>query len=170
VPVRVPIVAKYVPLRIVVGRGPYGAGMTDAQSRTGPFWDAVEGRAPMPPVADLLGWRLEAVAPEEGTITVQFEARHEFSNPQGNIQGGILAAMLDDTMGPALVATLPAGRFAPTLEMKVSYFAPAKVGPLWGHGRVVHTGRTHAFVEADLVDADDKLIARASATVRILKM
>jgi acyl-coenzyme A thioesterase PaaI-like protein len=29
----------------------------------------------------------------------------------GVIQGGFLAAMLDDTLGPALVATLGAGQF-----------------------------------------------------------
>ena len=142
--------------------------MAETHDRTGPFWDAIEGRAPMPPVADLLGWQLDEVDPAAGTITVTFEARPEFANPMGNIQGGILAAMLDDTMGPALVATLPPGQFAPTLEMKVSYFAPAKVGPLWGHGRVVQAGRTNAFVEADLVDTDGTLIARASATVRII--
>jgi uncharacterized protein (TIGR00369 family) len=139
-------------------------------TRTGPFWDAVEGRVPLPPAAGLLGWQLKDVDPDKGTITVQFEARQEFTNPQGNIQGGILAAMLDDTMGPALVASLPAGQFAPTLEMKVSYFAPAKVGPLWGRGRVIQAGRTNAFVEADLIDRDDRLIARASATVRIVAM
>jgi uncharacterized protein (TIGR00369 family) len=53
------------------------------------------------------------------------------------VQGGFLAAMLDDTMGPALVATLPAGHFAPTLELKVSYLRPARVGPLFGEGRIV---------------------------------
>lgn len=122
----------------------------------------------MPPVADLLGWRLEHIDPDAGTITVRFEARAEFTNPLGNVQGGIVAAMLDDTMGPALVATLPPDQFALTLEMKVSYFAPATVGPLWGRGRVVRAGRTNAFVEADLVDADDNVIARASATARII--
>src|SRR5205807_2031254 len=119
-----------------------------ANRRSGAFWDAVEGRVPLPPAPTLLGWQLEAIDPDAGTITVRFEARTEFTNPQGNVQGGILAAMLDDTMGPALVATLPPGYFTPTLEMKVSYFAPAKVGPLWGHGRVVKAGRTNAFVEA----------------------
>jgi uncharacterized protein (TIGR00369 family) len=138
--------------------------------RTGPFWDAVEGRAPLPPVASLLGWQLEEVDPDAGTITVKFDARREFTNPLGTIQGGILAAMLDDTMGPALIATLAAGTFAPTLEMKVSYFAPATVGFLWGHGRVIHTGHTTAFVEADLVDAGGNLIARASATVRLVNL
>jgi uncharacterized protein (TIGR00369 family) len=144
--------------------------MTEASGRTGAFWDAIAGRGPLPPVAMLLGWTLEQVDPDAGTIVVRFDARPEFTNPVGNIQGGILASMLDDTMGPALVATLPPAQFAPTLEMKVSYFAPAKVGPIWGRGRVVHAGRTNAFVEADLVDPHDKLIARASATVRIINL
>ncbi|MHB8449133.1 MAG: PaaI family thioesterase [Mycobacteriales bacterium] len=86
----------------------------------------------------------------------------------GKVQGGILAAMLDDTMGPALIATLPPGHFNPTLEMKVSFFAPANVGPIWGRGRVVQSGRTNAFVEADLVDENERLIARGSATLRII--
>ena len=45
--------------------------------------------------------------------------------------------MLDDMLGPALVATLPAGSFAPTLELKVSSIRPAQVGKLIGVGRVV---------------------------------
>jgi uncharacterized protein (TIGR00369 family) len=134
----------------------------------GPFWDAIEGRAPMPPAAALLGWQLEDIDPAEGTINVRFLARDEFRNPQGNVQGGILAAMLDDTMGPALVATLPSGQFAATLEMKVSFLAPAKIGPLWGRGRVIKVGGTIGFVEAELVDREGTTLARASATVRIV--
>ena len=144
--------------------------MSQHHERSGPFWDAVDGRAPMPPVAQLLGWQLESVDPAAGTIVVRYEARHEFTNPMGNIQGGLLAAMLDDTMGPALVATLPPGGFAPTLEMKVTYLEPAVVGPLWGHGRVVKRGGTISFVEADLVDGDGRIIARATATVRMITL
>ena len=144
--------------------------MKEHHEGTGPFWDAVHGRAPMPPVATLLGWQLEDVDPEAGTIVVRFEGREEFTNPLGTIQGGLLAAMLDDTMGPALVATLPPGGFAPTLEMKVTYLEPAVVGPLWGHGRVVKRGGTISFVEADLVDGDGTIVARATATVRMITL
>jgi uncharacterized protein (TIGR00369 family) len=122
----------------------------------------------MPPAAELLGWQLEELNAETGTARVRYEARADFTNPLGNIQGGILAAMLDDAMGPALVATLEPGQFAPTLEMKVSYLAPAKVGPLWAHGRVLKRGRSNAFVEGEIVDADGKVLARATATVLII--
>jgi uncharacterized protein (TIGR00369 family) len=151
---------------VTIGGSDGGAGHSG--ERVGPFWDAMEGRAPMPPVAELLGWQLEEIDPEAGTIVVKYDAKPQFTNPLGNVQGGIVAAMLDDAMGPALVATLPPGQFAPTLEMKISYLAPAKVGPLWAHGRVVKRGRSTAFVEGDLVDEHGKLIARATATVQII--
>ena len=78
-------------------------------TREGPFWDVMEGRAAPPPAAILLGWELVAVDPGAGTIEVAFTASDQFLNPAGVIQGGFLAAMLDDTLGPALVATLGPG-------------------------------------------------------------
>ena len=105
--------------------------------REGPFWDAVEGRAPLPPAAVTLGWELLAVNPEKGTIEVAFTATDAFVNPAGIIQGGFLAAMLDDTLGPALVAGLDPGDFAPTTDLHVQFLRPAHPGRLVGRGRVV---------------------------------
>jgi acyl-coenzyme A thioesterase PaaI-like protein len=82
--------------------------MPDVQHE-GPFWDAVGGRAPLPAAAVTLGRELVAVNPEEGTIEVAFTATDAFLNPAGVVQGGFLAAMLDDTLGPALVAGLAPG-------------------------------------------------------------
>jgi acyl-coenzyme A thioesterase PaaI-like protein len=93
-------------------------------TREGPFWDVMEGRAAPPPAAILLGWELIAVDPEAGTIEVAFTASEQFLNPAGVIQGGFLAAMLDDTLGPALVATLGPGLFAPTTDLHVQFPAP----------------------------------------------
>jgi acyl-coenzyme A thioesterase PaaI-like protein len=72
-------------------------------TRSGPFWDVMAGRVP-PPVAVLPGWELVAVDPDAGTIEVAFAAGDQFTNPVGVIQGGFLAAMLDDILGPVLVA------------------------------------------------------------------
>ena len=136
--------------------------------RTGPFWDAIAGRAPMPPAAQTLGWKLEEIDPDAGTIRVAFDARPEFTNPMGAVQGGFLAAMLDDTMGPALVATLQPDEFAPTLELKMNFLRPAKPGPLVGTARVVHRGGTIAFLSGELADPSGTVVATASATVRIV--
>lgn len=142
---------------------------TAEAGRAGAFWDAIEGRAPMPPAAATLGWELSRVDPERGEIEVLFTATEAFTNPTGAVQGGFLAAMLDDTLGPALVATLPPGWFAPTLELKVNYLRPARPGRLRGTGRVVHRGGTIAFLSGELADEDSALVATATATARIVR-
>lgn len=136
--------------------------------RRGPFWDMVEGRAPAPPAAKLLGWKLVSVDPEAGTVKIQFEARLEFLNPVGTVQGGILAAMLDDTMGPAASFHLGGDGFAQTLELKVSFMRPGRVGPIFGEARVVHRGRDIVFLEGALRDGEGTLLATATATGRII--
>ncbi len=140
--------------------------MGDVQ-RTGPFWDFVAGKAPAPPAAELLGWELIEIDPEAGTISVGFKASEQFTNPVGNIQGGFLAAMLDDTLGPALVATLPGDQFAPTLDLHVQYLRPARPGRIVGKGRIVKRGREICFLAGELYDADGKQLAVATATARI---
>jgi uncharacterized protein (TIGR00369 family) len=117
-------------------------------AREGPFWE---------------------VAPERGEIEVHFSALSSFTNPMGNIQGGFLTAMLDDTLGPALVATLAPGEFAVTLELKVSFLRPARPGRLTGRGRVLHRGGSVAFLEGDLRDVSGELLAVASATARVVR-
>jgi uncharacterized protein (TIGR00369 family) len=135
--------------------------------REGPFWDAVEGRAPLPAAAATLGWELVSVSPEEGTIEVAFAATEAFLNPAGVIQGGFLAAMLDDTLGPALVAGLGPGDFAPTTDLHVQFLRPVGPGRLLGRGRVVRRGRDVGFLAGELLDDKGALVAVATATVQI---
>ena len=135
--------------------------------RKGPFWDVMEGRRDPPPAAVLLGWKLLSIDPEAGTIEVAFTATDQFLNPAGDVQGGILAAMLDDTLGPALVATLGEGEWAPTLDLQVQFLTSAKPGELRGHGRVVRRGRDIAFMAGELRDPRDVVVATATATALI---
>src|ERR1700720_883602 len=106
----------------------------------------MEGRAEPPPSAVLLGWELVSIDPDAGRIEVAFAATEQFLNPVGVIQGGFLAAMLDDTMGPALVATLGPGQFAPTTDLHVQFLRPARPGRLTGRGRVVRRGKYIGFM------------------------
>jgi uncharacterized protein (TIGR00369 family) len=125
-----------------------------------------DGRLPMPRAAATLGIAIRAVSPETGTIEVEFEGKPEFTNPVGVIQGGFLAAMLDDTMGPALAATLNAGEFAPTLNLNVSFARPARVGKLLGKGRIVRRGKDICLLAGELYQ-DGELVASATATAMI---
>jgi uncharacterized protein (TIGR00369 family) len=136
-------------------------------ARQGPFWDVMEGRADPPPAAELLGWKLVEIDPDEGTIEVSFTATDQFLNPAGTVQGGFLAAMLDDTLGPALVATLGDGEWAPTTDLHVQFLKPVRPGELRGTGRIVRRGRDVAFLAGELRDSEGDLVATATATAAI---
>jgi uncharacterized protein (TIGR00369 family) len=136
-------------------------------TREGPFWDVMAGRVEPPPAATTLGWELVAVDPDAGTIEVAFHAAEAFLNPVGVVQGGFLAAMLDDTLGPALVATLGPGEFAPTSDLHVQFLRPARPGRLVGRGRIVRRGRDVGFLAGELVDGDGQVVAVATATAQI---
>jgi uncharacterized protein (TIGR00369 family) len=121
----------------------------------------------MPPSAVLLGWELVSIDPDAGTIEVAYTATEQFLNPAGVIQGGFVAAMLDDAMGPALVATLDPGLFAPTSDLHVQFLRPAKPGRFIGRGRVVRRTRDVAFLAGELADESGELVAVATATAQI---
>jgi uncharacterized protein (TIGR00369 family) len=134
---------------------------------TGPFWDFMEGRADPPPVAELLGFRVRSVDVAAMTLEAEFTATEAFLNPAGHVQGGMLAAMLDDTMGPALVATLQHGEWAPTTDLHVQFLRPALPGVLVGRGRVVRRGQGVAFLAGELSAPDGRLVATATATALV---
>jgi uncharacterized protein (TIGR00369 family) len=135
--------------------------------REGMFWDVLAGRVPPPASAATLGWEAITLDPDAGTIEVGFTAGPAFVNPAGVIQGGFLAAMLDETLGPALVITLPPDHFIGTLDLHVQYLRPARQGRLIGRGRVVRRGRQIGFLAGELTDEAGTVLATATATVQI---
>jgi uncharacterized protein (TIGR00369 family) len=80
----------------------------------------------------------------------------------GVIQGGFLAAMLDDTLGPALVATLGPGQFAPTIDLHVQFLRPARPGRLTGRGRLIRRGKDVAFMTGELLDDSGQIVGKYS--------
>ena len=144
--------------------------MTSMTKRSGPFWDAMEGRAPMPRAAATLGLRFLAADPDAGAMEVEFNATDAFTNPTGNVLGAFLAAMLYDTIGPTLLATLNADQFQSTLDLNVRFIRPARPGRIIGRGRIVRRDGDIALVEASLVDPEAETIAVATATAKVIPL
>jgi uncharacterized protein (TIGR00369 family) len=138
--------------------------------RSGPFWDAVEGRAPVPQAAATLGLEFIDAGVGGGTIELAFTATEAFTNPSGNVLGAFSAAMLYDTVGPALLATLAPDQFQSTLQLNVSFLRPVRPGRLIGRGRVVHRDGDLVFLEASLADTQGTVVATASATARVIAL
>jgi len=138
--------------------------------RSGPFWDGVEGRAPIPPAAATLGFAFVEADVEAGTIEVAFAATEAFTNPAGNVLGAFVAAMLYDTVGPALLATLEPDQFQSTRQLNVIFLRAVRPGRVIGKGRIVRRDENLAFLEASLIDPGGSVIATATATAQVIAL
>ena len=118
-------------------------------------------------MAELIG--VEMIRAENGEAAAALEVEERHSNPMGTVHGGILCDLADAAMGMAYFSVLEAGESFTTLELKINFLRPFWTGRLVAEGRVVHRGRTMGLVECDVVDADGRLIARATATNMTLR-
>src|SRR5437660_10418970 len=121
------------------------------------------------PSAKLLGRHPLDARPENDWISIGFDGKRDFCNPAGFVQGGILSAMLDDTMGPAVFVMTGGKLYTATITMTVNFLAPAKPGKLIGEATVTQLGKTVAFVEGRLLAEDGRLLATASTSARLVE-
>jgi uncharacterized protein (TIGR00369 family) len=122
-----------------------------------------------PPSSKLLGWHILDARPKEGWIRIGFDGKPDFCNPAGFVQGGILSAMLDDTMGPAVFVMTEGKLYTATITMTVNFLAPAKPGKLIGEATVTQLGKTIAFIEGKLMSEGGAVLATATTSARLVE-
>jgi len=123
---------------------------------------------PTPPCSDTLGVVIKELDKETGRVTVSFNAKPEFCNPHGTVQGGFLSAMLDEVCALAAVAKLDGHGLIATLESSTRYLSPAYPGKIKGTAEVLKLGKSTAFVEGQLYSEDGKLLAKMSTTSKVV--
>jgi uncharacterized protein (TIGR00369 family) len=97
---------------------------------------------------------------------VSFDLKDFMHNPQGGLHGGVIAFVMDISMGHLLYHRNGPGA---TLELKVQYLKVAREGRLTCTARFLRQGRGVSFLKAELVDADGELVAFATSTWKALR-
>jgi uncharacterized protein (TIGR00369 family) len=126
-----------------------------------------------PPAWDLLNGRLIAYDQALNRVVMEWNAeqRHCHSiegHPKGGIvQGGIVTGWLDASMASACLFSGDHRVAIASLEIKVAFLRPAHPGLYRSYGTVIRRGRNVGFMEAELRDASDVLVARASSTAAL---
>jgi uncharacterized protein (TIGR00369 family) len=113
-----------------------------------------------------LGLTLDAVGDGNASVSLEVEPRHR--NLVGTLHGGMIATLADTATGVAIGSSLEGGLTWATTALNVTFLAPGRGGRVTAHGRVVKAGRRFGYAEADVVDAEDRLLARATATFAIM--
>jgi uncharacterized protein (TIGR00369 family) len=127
---------------------------------------ATDRRIQVPPNCDLTLGMVCVDKSVDGVSVWQMLADERFSNPAGIIQGGLLAAFADSAMGAASVTFQRQHKvFTANVELKISFLAAVQVGTmLTCTARVISGGSRVAFVEAEVVNGDGRMAAKASST------
>ena len=101
---------------------------------------------------------------------MEFEAVPEFCHsPTQVVQGGFVTGMLDTSMAHLLIA-LSSGRLNPvSLDINVSFLAPAHPGKLISEAKVVRLGKSIGYFSSSLYQ-QETLVATATSTIKLVPM
>jgi uncharacterized protein (TIGR00369 family) len=122
------------------------------------------------PFVELLG--LELLRFESGEAELALTPRDEHVNGLKMVHGGVVMTLLDVAMAHAARSPRRGDSAQPrgvlTVEMKTSFMRPG-IGRLVARGKVLTQTQRLSFCEASLFDADEKLVAHATGTFKLLR-
>ena len=108
---------------------------------------------------------VEPVMMADGRAELRLDSTRRHENSIGMTHGGMVMTLLDMALASAARSTLPENVTVMTIDVHVTFLAPAR-GRLSAQGRVVKEGRSIIFSEAEVIDADGVVCARASGVFR----
>lgn len=112
----------------------------------------------------LVGAQDPDAADGRATLTVEVDDRH--LNAAGTVHGGMLATLVDTTMGAAIRSTVDDETPA-TSQLSLTYLHPGKPGRLVVTATVSKRGERLTICEAD-VEQDGKSLVHALATFALV--
>jgi acyl-CoA thioesterase len=111
--------------------------------------------------------QVRIVGLEAGRAVIEYEVGPQMCHSGGVAQGGFVCGWIDAAMAHASLSLAP--EMTPmSLELKVSYFAPARPGRVTAEGWIERRGRATCFAEGRLLDPAGKVLAKASSTIRLI--
>jgi uncharacterized protein (TIGR00369 family) len=116
-----------------------------------------------PPVFKELGVTLHAFDPDAKTMTVHVPNDTRWQNPTGMMQGGLIAAAIDNCIGPLSYAVAPPNA---TTQLSLSYVRPVTpdMPHIVVHGRIIAQTRRQLFMQATVTSPDGAVLVLATAT------
>lgn len=110
---------------------------------------------------------VRVVSMEGGRAVIEYEVGPHMCHSGGVAQGGFVCGWIDAAMAHASLSLMP--DMSPmSLELKVSYFAPARPGRVTAEGWIERRGRATCFAEGRLLDPAGQVLAKASSTIRLI--
>jgi uncharacterized protein (TIGR00369 family) len=116
-----------------------------------------------PPCFETLGGEFLGFDKETGTLRARFPVLDAYLNPYGTLQGGILTALVDNTIGPL---SMLVARPNVTRELTMKYVRPVTtdVKYVFVEGRLVEKRGKRLFFSAIVRNENRQMLAKAQST------
>lgn len=119
-----------------------------------------------PTLQAVLG-QVRIISAEGGRTAIEYQVGPQMCHSGGVAQGGFVCGWIDRAMAHASLLLSP--EMTPmSLDLKVSFFAPARPGRVIAEGWIERHGRTTCFAEGRLLDPTGQVLAKASSTIRLI--
>jgi len=127
------------------------------------------GELAIAPSLETIGATLVSV--EKGQVVFEVQGAEFQYNPLGTVNGGVISTVLDFAIGCTLLSTLEIGETFTSLDLKVNFLRKITVDTprLYTQTKMIHKGRTTAYLEAELRDQEGKLYAHAISNCMIFR-
>jgi uncharacterized protein (TIGR00369 family) len=123
--------------------------------------------APPPPIARLLGFRIAHI--ELGRSLFEMDAGPHLANPMGTMHGGVVCDLADIAMGTAMATSLEDEESFTTIDLTAKYFKPVWTARLRASGTLVKRTRALGFIECEIRDEAESLVAKVFSTCMVLR-
>ncbi len=113
--------------------------------------------------------RVLAIAPERKELRMEFDISLAYCHTVDIVQGGVITLMLDAAMAHAVLAHDHFKTRVSSIDIHVSFLRPARAGLFNAVATIVKSGRTIAFLRAELFNDKSELVATATSSAHLTR-
>jgi len=106
---------------------------------------------------------------EKLSLTIRFPVKDKYQNPLGHMQGGVIVAAIDNTLGPLSYLVAPPSA---TLQLNTQYVRPVTAEDqfIQVKAELVDKTRNLILMRAEVRNEANKLVAICQATQQVIKL
>ena len=128
-------------------------------------------------IMDLPGFPKSAgirlVSAEPGKVTMALKKKPELAQFFGHFHGGVIAGLADHAAGACATSSMPDGKIAVTVEIKLNFLSPADGEEIVARAETIQAGSTISVVKVEVVShkaGGERTCAFATATMRAMDL
>ena len=106
---------------------------------------------------------------KKGQALAIYNAKKNMCHSGNIVQGGFITGWLDAVMALSCMCKEGADVLVLSLEIKTTFIKSVQPGNLKVYGKVIKAGKNIAFLEGELRDSKNILLAKANQTVKLIR-